>query len=349
MAGREPKPCPPHPEWVSFAARHTNHRFLAAEAIYSLEARVIDAIQEEIPGFFSRDDEQFERDLVETAGLGFFLKQPMGHSVGGEHPEAEVQVDDRQQASAREINRLYAEELRDGGADAQEIQDHSRRADERNLLVTLRHEAFAGWLALNRRFQNEVKCFRDYWGANIQSAGRFPILIVLWPGSGGGFSSKLPQKFCQACFAFFTRWGLNTMASWDWPIPLDPVVGSPRQVELGLIRESGLSLVIPWHLLRGDKLDLQDYVRDARIASTPDHLREWVNKSSANADGIDDRRYSILRWLYRCYSLSLLRRYPAVCKRNMGRLDIALASVIKRDADTIRKLRLSMKKLLTRD
>ena len=91
MAERKPNAHlpPPHPEWTAFASRHPNHRSLADEAIYSLEVKVIDSICAEIPGFFSPQDEEFERDLVNTAGLGFFHQRPMSVSLGGEHPGAQ--------------------------------------------------------------------------------------------------------------------------------------------------------------------------------------------------------------------------------------------------------------------
>jgi len=64
--------------WSEFASKHAGHPCLAEDSIYALPQKLIDAIKDEIKGFFTADEEQFERDLTHTAGAGFFLHYPFG-------------------------------------------------------------------------------------------------------------------------------------------------------------------------------------------------------------------------------------------------------------------------------
>jgi hypothetical protein len=93
-------------------------------------------------------------------------------------------------------------------------------------------------------------------------------------------------------------------------------------------------------MLRGEAVDLREVTRRSRVASTPDHLRDWVTKSaSRKGNNLGDVRYGTIRWLYRFYELVLRRRYPAECQGNAHRLDRAFARVLGRDEDLVKKLR----------
>src|SRR4051794_28351813 len=72
----------PHEErtWAAFSSRHPGHPFLAEDPLYALTEEVINAISTSstLPGFFSPDEEDFERDLYLTTGHGFFHRRPIG-------------------------------------------------------------------------------------------------------------------------------------------------------------------------------------------------------------------------------------------------------------------------------
>jgi hypothetical protein len=98
-------------------------------------------------------------------------------------------------------------------------------------------------------------------------------------------------------------------------------------------------LAIPWYVLRGG-LDLRQLARRLRHTSSPAHLRDWILKEPGREDDVaGDRAHQRLFWLYRSYELVLLRRYPDACARNVERLDGALAAVMGRGADLVKKLR----------
>ncbi len=94
--GRQRDTLPLDPAWAAFAQRHAGHPFLQEDPLYALSDRVIDAIKNEfaesaVPGFFTRDQEAFERDLTQTTRHGFFLGRPidsgcvwLGEGEGGQ-------------------------------------------------------------------------------------------------------------------------------------------------------------------------------------------------------------------------------------------------------------------------
>ena len=114
-----------------------------------------------------------------------------------------------------------------------------------------------------------------------------------------------------------------------------------------LLSSGGVVLFLPWYLLRGEKLDLGGVVRQCRLGSAPEHLRGWVNKgASRGSDPLGDARYGTIRWLYRYHELVLLRRYPEACRGNVQRLDVAFAKVLEREEDSVKKLRLELRRSL---
>jgi hypothetical protein len=157
----------------------------------------------------------------------------------------------------------------------------------------------------------------------------------------------LPAGFREDFEAFYCRWNLETMRTWDWPAPMEPdFVGGLRK-GIKLLSQAGMTLFIPWYMLRGERINLQDVARLSRIGSVPEHLSDWVNKRSPDGgDDLGELRYKNLLWIYRFYVLVLMQRYSAACKGKIGRLDHALAKVLKRDQDSVKKLRLQLRRTM---
>ena len=137
------------------------------------------------------------------------------------------------------------------------------------------------------------------------------------------------------------------MLTWDWPVPMEPdLVGGMLQDQHRL-PDAGVVLFVPWYLLRGEKLDLQGIVQQARTACEAKHLWDWLHKQLAHGDDqMGDIRYERVGWLYRYHELVLVRRYRSARRGHVQRLDRALAGVIDRDEDTVKKLRLDLKRVL---
>ena len=340
MAEAVADPSSSHTEWDAFSHRHAGSRSLELDPLYSLSEELIDSIVKLVPGFFSSEEVKFERDLARTARFGFFLHTALGLAQVGNEPTGEPTLAESVENTSRQIDDMIAEELQQTGADPEDIRAHfTQHADQRARIVS-RQSAYAGWLLLNSEFRAELRRFRERWEGAVRAVGRFPRL-PMWLMPDPTERAELPPDFRDECYRFFCRWGLETLLTWDWPIPMEPDLNIGLRENLGLLSSGGMFLFVPWYLLRGEKLDMKEVVRQGRLAAAPDHLRDWVNKRGhRKGQDLGDERYSTIQWLYRYFELALMRRYADACKGNQQRLDHAFASVIKRTEETIKQLRL---------
>jgi hypothetical protein len=162
--------------------------------------------------------------------------------------------------------------------------------------------------------------------------------------------ADIPPRFREACNHFFCRWGLETLLTWDWPVPLEPDLHVGLRTDIDILSSSGMVLFVPWYLLRGGKLDLGEVARYRRLAAAPEHLRGWVdNREVGTADKLGDVRYTTVRWLYRFDELVLAKRYPAACKGNRQRLDQAFARVLGCEEDSVKKLQRRLQRVRLAD
>jgi hypothetical protein len=76
--------------WREFALRQQESPFLACDPLYALTEEIIEAIQAELPGFFSKQEAAFERDLARTVSFGFFQGRALGATADGRQAEAQT-------------------------------------------------------------------------------------------------------------------------------------------------------------------------------------------------------------------------------------------------------------------
>ena len=332
--------------WEAFAERHAGNPFLGLDPLYALSEPIIDAIGRESPGFFDAGQERFERDLARTAHFGFFLRRAYGPGSDGtaEGRDEEAAFRERHGQTSLAIREMLTDELRRSGAGDEDVEDHFRREDRRREETAGRRAAYVGWLGTNPKFREELDRLRHEWEPQVRIGGRFPTL-PLWYFPDATEGGELPPDCREACYDFYRRWGLEALLTWDWPVPMQPdLVGGLRE-DVSRFTEAGMVLVVPWYLLRGETLDLQEVVHLSRQASAPDHLLGWVNKrAERKGDDMGDARYRTLGWLYRYLELALRSRYGGACRGRQQRLDRALASVIGREEDTVKKLRLRLRR-----
>lgn len=333
-----------HPEWDAFAHRHAGSTFLEQDPLYALSEELIDSIVKFAPGFFTAAEVEFERDLARTASFGFFLHTPLGSAHEGAEHENGPTLAERQEETGKQIDDLLAEEMRRAGVDQEDLGAYfTQHAAQRERTVS-RQAAYAGWLLLNAEYRTELRHLRECWEGAVRVAGRFPRL-PMWLMSDPTEGAELPNGFRDACYRFFTRWGLDALLTWDWPVPMEPDLNIGLRENMDLLSSAGAVLFVPWYMLRGGVLNLQDVIQWCRLASTPDHLFGWVNKQGHRKGGdLGDARYTTIRYLYRYHELVLRRRYLGACEGNLLRLDSAFAAVIGREEDTVKKLRLELQR-----
>jgi hypothetical protein len=341
MSNVEASEPPPFATWQRFAKRNAGNPFLVSDPLYALSQEIIDAIKVQVPSFFTKVQERFERDLAKMASFGFVHRRVVGRTeddevtgVGGR-----PSLEEREEKTAAKINELLAEELKQTGADDDEVNDYFKGRAELRERTVARKAAYAGWLILNPHYRTEVQAIRKKWGEKVSDIDQFPRL-PMWALPDPTDTVKLPKGFREDFYDFLIGWGLDTLLTWDWPIPMEPDLNFGLRERMDHLTSAGMILFVPWYMLRGWKLDVREVVQQSRIVSTPDHLQHWVNKRSVKkGDDLGDVRYATVRWLYRYHELALMQRHEKACRRNLQRLDRAFANVIKREVDTVKKLR----------
>lgn len=337
MAGADADGASVDPTWPAFAGRHPGNPFLTHDPLYALSEPLIEAVRTEVPDFFTAQEEDFERDLARTASLGFFRGRPQGPSAAGRPILVE-----RWQAADAEIRGMVAGELASAGANPADVGEYFERRNAHRDGVSDRRSAYLGWLLLDPLFRGELRKFQQSWDGAVGPGGRFPALPTLLlpdPTRDAAF----PPDFREACYDFYYRWGLDTLATWDWPVPMEPDLNSHQRRDPARLSSSGVFLFLPWYMLRGEALDLREVARQARVAAVPDHLRVWVaNEPVSKGDNLGEVRYGNIVILYRYYELVLRRRYAAACRGRTQRIDRAFARILDRDEDSVKKLRLQL-------
>ncbi|MFL5330045.1 MAG: hypothetical protein ACJ8C4_14160 [Gemmataceae bacterium] len=303
----------PYRCWERFVQRHPGHRCLKSDVIYSLTEPIIDAVQSLVPRFLSKDDEQFERDLARTVSFGFFCQRAFG-AVGSES-ETTTDLTARQAKLSAEIDAMLHTEYEDAGRQPEDVEAYFTATSKRRTDIEARKSAYIGWLATNSGFWTEVAELKSAWQSKIQELRRFPR-IPLWAGFDLDHEHSFPNQLLDEFRAFYQRWGLFQLLTWEWPIPLDADLVGGVFHDIKALSESGVTLFVPWYLLRGEKLNVSEVIHQLRSLEVPPHLRGWFQKSKSDEDGLGERRFEKVAALYRFMFLALRRRYPdSYCNR----------------------------------
>lgn len=328
---------PKYREWNEFAQRHAGNSFLKVNPLYSLSEPIIDAIVASAPQFFTSANERFERDLAKTVSFGFFYRRALGLNI----KDIET-CDSRHQRSEDAIKQMLNKEFRQDGVEEGEIRRYWQRAARRREIILHRMEAYSGWLISNPIFRNEVRDLKKAWEAQIKKLGFFPR-YPRWLFLEDETKKKLPPEAFEEFLKFYRRWGLDHFLTWDWPVPMEPDLVGGLLNDLDKLTDAGMMLFIPWYLLRGEKLNLQEVAHAARTGSGATHLFEWLKIEKPEGD----IHFRNLQWVYRYYELVLKQRYGKSKGFSALKLDGALGVVIKRENDTVKKLRLKLQKALS--
>lgn len=348
----------PHPTWIEFARDYPRHPALEADTIYAIPAPLIDAIQLEMPDFFSEQENQFERDLTRAAGGGFFLRRPFGYPpIEGSTRDESTSENARKQLermkkSAERIKQILGVDVEQPRGSPAQVQEHcatKKRTDEK---IDARKWGYAGWLVANPDFRRECSDFRSCWEPCIRKLGGFPI----YPTTFLGHSSVVPGwigEFYSGYTQFYRRWCIHTFATWDLPIPMLAGIASPIFYRLVDVGDAGMALFIPWYLLRDQTFKLQDLAEYERFEKGPDHLQGWFRRNQ-NRWGHD--RLGMMLKVYLIVELCLRARYPHRINRRTEKLDYCLSRLFfqrtdSKDApiqevETVRKIRQEMHKRL---
>ena len=358
--GRSPEmPREPHCAWEQFVKTCGTHPACQEEVQYALPHDFLDAINREMPDFFSIDEAQFERELTTLSGGGFFLQRPFTHIALPRREfmrEEETKVTEltlRQENSARDIRELIVEEMQTVGYSNEEI----RRLEEDKALekanVTKRQQGYAGWLVTNHVFHKERDLLRMKWASTIVELGTFPpIPMSLIRERPDPPPERHRLFYAEYCF-FCRRWGLEGFATWHLPVPMQAQLSGPCLYYLPAIQDAGVLAFVPWYLLRDREIELHSLAKRVRMAMGPEHLRDWLDRTDKD---FGHERFGKMLLIYVFIELGLKSRYADRCQGRVESLDRALGyyfalrsdgpTEAEKEAETVRKIRQEMNRRL---
>ncbi len=326
----------PSEAWIGFAAGHAGHRFLDCDPLYSMIRPLIDALVKEVPDFLMGEDERFERDLAVANTFGFFRGQPLGYSG-----EEWAKMAGGEEHAWEETRQYFKAVVRGRELTAYEHSEFWNAYRKRKKLITTTGNAYRGWLASDSWYESDLRFLKRAVGDAVDRRGEFPYLsfeYVTDDRSAGCWSPHHLKLFRD----FYRKWGLESLATWEWPLPMPPVVDRPVNVKPA-VTDAGLHLLIPWYMLRGEKFDLQHIVNEVRLTSYPDHLRDWIDRpKKKSGDAYAEIRFSKMSHIYHWHHLILQRRYPERCEGRLVEIERAFATIMGIVPDTVRKIRLEL-------
>jgi hypothetical protein len=336
-----------------FIRKHTDRLTQYGDEIYALPKSLIDAIKRQIPNFFTPNDEEFERDLTETTGAGLFLGGPLVHPALPRRPfsadKSELLRLYDEHPVSQAISRLGMEQLRQDGMSATGIATYLAQRERLKSQTAERQIAYAGWLTSQKAFQIDRIGFLRKWSKTIKKRGQFPEVPRSILGERPPRVPKREQNYYASFMMFYQKWGIRSFASWELPIPLAPELDGPSLDHIPSISGAGLSIFIPWYLLRDKHIRLDDVTDLKRISVPPKHLTEWLDKRPKNW-GYD--RYALMLRLYVYRECCLIRRYQRQTRGNMSALDRALGAFLCNRPgsavveETVRKVRQELQRRL---
>ena len=347
-----------HTNWLTFAKTYMGSHALESDAVYALPDLLISAIVKQIPDFFSEEEQHFERDLAPFRSR-VFLKRPFAYPrlpdaiLSGQEASRKNKFDQRQVASAQKLRTMLEDEMRSSGRTEAEIRRYraAQYAEQGN--VEIRQRGYASWLVINGEFRRDRDAFRTRWESTIKELGGFPTFPQSLMGEKPSPPRAKYREFYDDYKNLCVTWGLDGFATWDLPKPMRPELGRPSLHYLPAVGEAGITLFVPWYLLRDKDIRLDELAERSRTLKGPEHLKDWLDHKPTGW-GYD--RYAVMLEINIYIELCVKSRYAGRLKRNVERLDRALGYFLcsgpdkelgaEQEAETIRKIRQAMNRWL---
>jgi hypothetical protein len=324
--------------WSRMKSKYRGHPSWAQEAVYALPHALTSLIAKKLPRFFAPEEEQFERDLAD-AGAGFFkgwafAYPPLG-STGTTSPPSEL--DERVDASTKRVLQLLEDDMKSRGVSEPQIRADLERS-HRELEVTEEVRwGYAGWLVTSPEFRRQCQHIKA--GAVDGNPPRLPLTFTGYADEPTTTEGVLAQQFLRS-------WAVEGFATWELPIPLRPELSSPALYDIRSIAGAGVTVFVPWYLLRHRTIDLYALFDARQRQHMPPHLGEWFNNSKWGPP-----RYLRMLRLYVYLELGLRRRYANRVERAVRRIDECFGQFFKHFGDdaneeSVRVVRLELQKRL---
>ncbi len=232
--------------WQRFFEQHADR--LTGEAQYSLPDQLIHLLSDQVPRLLTPEDIAFEREFHAAASFGMFLGQPLGETL--DPLPAERDLNEATTVAAGRIQAMLAADLETQGVE-RFARDEANETRQRAFDVSsTKRTAYVGWLMSQPAYHQELGALHAAGAATITTWGRFPTRTRLQQLD----LDQSSNSFASALRGFYTRWSLERLLTWEWPIPLHLSRFSSLHPAPESESGGGISLFLPWSILQGQQL-----------------------------------------------------------------------------------------------
>ncbi len=303
------------------------------EPLYAIPAELLDFLSRRIKDWFSPEQLALEDKLTRLCTAYFataiFHGQFVSHLF----------------FSRREKFKLNEDVLGALGWDQfmtlADVQQTLNKAEKLEEPVWHRRQAYLGWLITSPTFLAERGALRTRWQDAVIKLGGIPSFPVrhtlqqrgLLPAGPGCDLDHLAQDFT----AFYDRWDLLGLATWDLPQPKMGNFGCPALLgHLGGLQDSP-SLQLPQTLHLPVRFPAEGLIHGPR----GDHLAEWqAVEEQRHPDRLNYTRLQRILHLHFLRNVVLASGYEDRFRRRVSLLDQVFAEYFDDESEeTVRKLR----------
>jgi len=170
--------------------------------------------------------------------------------------------------------------MKEGRSDRQ-IKRYFKKQHEIEQKLQLRQRSFAGWLVTDSQFHREYRIFCKSIENRVREEKLFRPMPFSFVG-GTLFISDENREYYDACMSFYKRWNLDTIATWDLPVPMRADVVTPSLYHLDSLGDAGITVFLPWFQFRDRDIKLRDLADWRQLGQRPDHLKDWLEHRPDN-------------------------------------------------------------------
>lgn len=334
-----------HCDLNQFDDRHRGHPFCLANPLYALPDDLLIAVNQNAPGWLSTEEISFERDLAAFCkrhhAVGIFHDRPVLYFL--KNRERAPTITPEQFAQLGWDRFMTLGQAQNGIDSCLDLMDP----------VLLRVQGYVGWLLTNPQFIAERDQLRNDWDRAVAALGAipaYPVRVVddpnvVQPPSG---ADDVTNTFVSDFNMFYERWTLQSLVTWDLPMPLGAnLTGHRHQLPTAIPESVGrFTIDIPSTLRLPANFPLHSLLEVVQRQQTPAHLRPWLDaQDQMHEEGLRHGRFGHMFDLAFYRDTVLAGRYLERFQGSVAKLDEAFASFMGLGVDSVKKLRLKMANL----
>jgi len=310
--------------------------------IYSLPVNLLDCIERYAPDFFSADELDQELAIADFCrrfySMAFYEpthKLPFHRFIQLLSPPEPIRTSCNAVAMNQSI-RLDEAETRHSQTILDDVQN--------------RRLAYLGWLLHNSAFLDEKQALQHQYSELVVAISQFPTYPAQHFVKGLHFAHGLRcdgnilTSFADDFDAFFLKWQIGGLATWDIPRPSNANIGGQASLCRFVPDQMAPTVRLPRTLRLSARARLETLIRSA----VPEHLGDWESvQENSHPLRLSYGRWSRLFQLAFYRDIVLSRNYSDRMNRQVGRLDQAFSEFFGDvDVQAIRKLRSTQSYLL---